>query len=120
TQGLPRIQELFEARNPKGQAIISEITGKVVDIREVKDRREVEVEGDVENKVHVVPYGSRIKVNVGDLIQAGDELTEGSIDPKELLRIKGTQGVQAYLLQEVQKVYRLQGVEINDKHIEVM
>lgn len=120
TQGLPRIQELFEARNPKGQAIISEITGKVVDIREVKDRREVEVEGAVENKVHVVPYGSRIKVNVGDTIQAGDELTEGSIDPKELLRIKGTQGVQAYLLQEVQKVYRLQGVEINDKHVEVM
>lgn len=120
TQGLPRIQELFEARNPKGQAVISEVTGKVVDIREVKDRREVEIEGEVESRVHTVPYGSRIRVNIGDTVEVGDELTEGSIDPKELLRIKGTKGVQAYILQEVQKVYRLQGVEINDKHVEVM
>ncbi|RAL23241.1 DNA-directed RNA polymerase subunit beta' [Thermoflavimicrobium daqui] len=120
TQGLPRIQELFEARNPKGLAIISEISGKVIDIREVKDRREIEIEGEVETKVQHVPYGSRIKVAVGDIIQAGDELTEGSIDPKELLRVKGIKGVQGYLLQEVQKVYRLQGVEINDKHVEVM
>jgi DNA-directed RNA polymerase subunit beta' len=120
TQGLPRIQEVFEARNPKGQAVISEISGKVVDIRETKDRREIEIEGSVETKVHVVPYGSRLRVAVGDYVQAGDELTEGSIDPKELLRVKGINGVQRYLLQEVQKVYRLQGVEINDKHVEVM
>ncbi|MBA4495881.1 DNA-directed RNA polymerase subunit beta' [Paenactinomyces guangxiensis] len=120
TQGLPRIQELFEARNPKGQAIISEITGKVAEIREVKDRREIEIEGEVETKVHHVPYGSRLRVAVGDEVKAGDELTEGSIDPKELLRIKGVHGVQQYILQEVQKVYRLQGVEIDDKHVEVM
>jgi DNA-directed RNA polymerase subunit beta' len=120
TQGLPRIQELFEARNPKGQATISEISGKVIDIREAKDRREIEIEGEVENKIYPVPYGSRLCVNVGDLIETGDELTEGSIDPKELLRVKGVHGVQQYILQEVQKVYRLQGVEINDKHIEVM
>jgi DNA-directed RNA polymerase subunit beta' len=120
TQGLPRIQELFEARNPKGQAIISEIAGKVADIREVKDRREVEIEGEVENKVYTIPYGSRIKVALGDRVEAGDELTEGSVDPKELLRVKGVRGVQEYILQEVQKVYRLQGVEINDKHVEVM
>jgi DNA-directed RNA polymerase subunit beta' len=120
TQGLPRVQELFEARNPKGQAIISEISGKVVEIREGKDRREIEIEGEVETKVHYVPYGSRLRVDVGDIVKAGDELTEGSVDPKELLRIKGVTAVQNYLLQEVQKVYRLQGVEINDKHIEVM
>jgi DNA-directed RNA polymerase subunit beta' len=120
TQGLPRVQELFEARNPKGQAVISEISGKVVDIRETKDRREIEIEGEVETRVHYAPYGSRLRVEVGDVVQAGDELTEGSIDPKELLRVKGMIGVQRYLLQEVQKVYRLQGVEINDKHIEVM
>ncbi|WP_124726391.1 DNA-directed RNA polymerase subunit beta' [Staphylospora marina] len=120
TQGLPRVQELFEARNPKGQAVISEISGKVVDIRETKDRREIEIEGAVETRVHSVPYGSRLRVEVGDVVEAGDELTEGSVDPKDLLRIKGMVGVQRYLLQEVQKVYRLQGVEINDKHIEVM
>jgi len=120
TQGLPRIQELFEARNPKGQAVISEISGKVVDIRETKDRREIEVEGEVETKVHQASYGSRLRVSVGDTVEAGDVLTEGSIDPKELLRVKGVNGVQRYLLQEVQKVYRLQGVEINDKHVEVM
>ncbi|MBD1372374.1 DNA-directed RNA polymerase subunit beta' [Hazenella sp. IB182357] len=120
TQGLPRIQELFEARNPKGQAIISEIAGEITDIREVKERREIEVQGTVEAKVHVVPYGSRLKVDVGDAVAAGDELTEGSVDPKELLGVKGITGVQNYLLQEVQKVYRLQGVEINDKHVEVM
>lgn len=120
TQGLPRIQELFEARNPKGQAAITEISGKISDIREVKDRREIEVEGEVESKTYQVPYGSRMKVAVGDVVEAGDELTEGSIDPKELLRVKGVRGVQEYILQEVQKVYRLQGVEINDKHVEVM
>lgn len=120
TQGLPRIQELFEARNPKGQAVVSEIDGKVIDIREVRDRREVEVEGKVENKVHTVPYGSRMKVRQGDHMKAGDVITEGSIDPKELLRVKGVHGVQQYILQEVQKVYRMQGVEINDKHVEVV
>ncbi len=120
TQGLPRIQELFEARNPKGQAIISEIDGVVKDIREAKDRREIEVAGEAETKVYAVPYGSRIRVSIGQEVEAGDELTEGSIDPKEMLRIKGIRGVQNYILQEVQRVYRNQGVEINDKHVEVM
>jgi DNA-directed RNA polymerase subunit beta' len=120
TQGLPRIQELFEARNPKGQAIITELDGKVKEIREAKDRREIEVEGEAESKVYAVPYGSRIRVAVGHQVEAGDELTDGSIDPKEMLRIKGIRGVQNYILQEVQRVYRNQGVEINDKHVEVM
>ncbi|ARU61059.1 DNA-directed RNA polymerase subunit beta' [Tumebacillus avium] len=120
TQGLPRIQELFEARNPKGQAIITEIDGTVSDIREVKDKREIEVSGNAEVKVYPVPYGSRIRVAVGKVIEAGDELTEGSIDPKDMLKVKGIHGVQMYLLREVQRVYRLQGVEINDKHVEVM
>ncbi len=120
TQGLPRIQELFEARNPKGQATISEIDGTVKEIREAKDRREIEIEGEAETKVYSVPYGSRLRVREGAEIEAGDELTEGSIDPKEMLRIKGIRGVQNYILQEVQRVYRNQGVEINDKHVEVM
>lgn len=120
TQGLPRIQELFEARNPKGQAIISEIDGVVQDIRETKERREIEVKGEADERVYAVTYGSRIRVAVGAEVEAGDELTEGSIDPKEMLRIKGIRGVQNYILQEVQRVYRNQGVEINDKHIEVM
>ncbi|CAM3564700.1 DNA-directed RNA polymerase subunit beta' [Brevibacillus invocatus] len=120
TQGLPRIQELFEARNPKGQAVISEIDGEVVDIREVKDRREIEVQGEAENKVYAAPYGARIKVSVGTKLNAGDELTEGSVDPKEMLKVRGMRGVSNYILQEVQKVYRMQGVEINDKHVEVM
>ncbi|WP_308862412.1 DNA-directed RNA polymerase subunit beta' [Paenibacillus radicis (ex Xue et al. 2023)] len=120
TQGLPRIQELFEARNPKGQAIISELDGIVKDIREAKDRREIEVLGEAESKVYAVPYGSRVRVSLNQQVEAGDELTEGSIDPKEMLRIKGIRGVQNYILQEVQRVYRNQGVEINDKHIEVM
>ncbi|RUS44256.1 DNA-directed RNA polymerase subunit beta' [Cohnella sp. AR92] len=120
TQGLPRIQELFEARNPKGQAVISEIDGVIKEIRETKDRREIEVQGDAETKVYAVTYGSRIRVYEGLHIEAGDELTDGSIDPKEILRIKGVRGVQNYILQEVQRVYRNQGVEINDKHVEVM
>lgn len=120
TQGLPRIQELFEARNPKGQAIITEVDGVVKDIREAKDRREIEVEGEAESRVYPVPFGSRVRVTVGQHIEAGDELTDGSIDPKEMLRIKGIRGVQNYILQEVQRVYRNQGVEINDKHVEVM
>ncbi|WP_400164675.1 DNA-directed RNA polymerase subunit beta' [Brevibacillus sp. TJ4] len=120
TQGLPRIQELFEARNPKGQAVISEIDGEVIDIREGKDRREIEVQGEAENKVYAAPYGARIKVSVGTKLSAGDELTEGSVDPKEMLKVRGMRGVSNYILQEVQKVYRMQGVEINDKHVEVM
>ncbi|RRJ62153.1 DNA-directed RNA polymerase subunit beta' [Paenibacillus oralis] len=120
TQGLPRIQELFEARNPKGQATISEIDGVIKEIREAKDRREIEVQGEAETKVYSVTYGSRLRVSEGDQIEAGDELTDGSIDPKEILRIKGIRGVQNYILQEVQRVYRNQGVEINDKHVEVM
>ena len=120
TQGLPRIQELFEARNPKGQAIITEIDGVVTDIKDGKDRREIEITNETEVKTYAVPYGSRVKVTLNQNVEAGDELTEGSIDPKEALRVKGLRGVQNYLLQEVQKVYRLQGVEINDKHIEIM
>ena len=120
TQGLPRIVEMFEARNPKGQATISEIDGVVKEIREAKDRREVEVQGEAETKIYSVTYGSRLRVSEGQEIEAGDELTDGSIDPKEILRIKGIRGVQNYILQEVQRVYRNQGVEINDKHIEVM
>ncbi|AEF93109.1 DNA-directed RNA polymerase subunit beta' [Desulfotomaculum nigrificans CO-1-SRB] len=120
TQGLPRVEELFEARRPKGQAIVAEEDG-VVAIREVKGRREIEITKDNgEKNVYSVPYGARLKVNDGDRVEAGDELTEGSVNPHDLLKIKGPAGVQIYLLQEVQRVYRLQGVEINDKHIEVM
>ncbi len=120
TQGLPRVEELFEARRPKGQAIVAGADG-IVMVREVKGRREMEVTGeDGEKAVYQVPYGARLKVRDGDHIYAGDELTEGSVNPHDLLNIKGVQGVQVYLLQEVQRVYRLQGVDINDKHIEVM
>ena len=120
TQGLPRVEELFEARRPKGQAIIAESDG-FVEVREVKGRREIEVTSDEgEKAVYQVPYGARLKVKDGDRVYAGDELTEGSVNPHDLLKIKGVQGVQIYLLQEVQRVYRLQGVDINDKHIEVM
>jgi len=120
TQGLPRIQELFEARNPKGQAVISEIPGIVSQINEVKDKQEIVIQGDVESRSYTAPYGSRLKVAEGDKVFAGQELTEGSIDPKELLKVRGVDGVQEYLLREVQKVYRMQGVEIGDKHVEVM
>ncbi|MBM7573099.1 DNA-directed RNA polymerase subunit beta' [Aquibacillus albus] len=120
TQGLPRIQEVFEARNPKGQALITEIHGTVQSIEEVKDKQEIVVQGDVESKSYTAPYGARLKVAVGDVVVAGQALTEGSIDPKELLKIQGLEGVQTYLLKEVQKVYRMQGVEIGDKHVEVM
>ncbi|MFD1363519.1 DNA-directed RNA polymerase subunit beta' [Lentibacillus salinarum] len=120
TQGLPRIQELFEARNPKGQATISEVYGTVQEIKELKDKQEIIVQGDVEQRSYPVPYNARMKVSVGDDVMAGQELTEGSVDPKELLRVQGIEGVQQYLLREVQKVYRMQGVEIGDKHVEVM
>ncbi|MEC5425592.1 DNA-directed RNA polymerase subunit beta' [Virgibacillus sp. C22-A2] len=120
TQGLPRIQELFEARNPKGQAVISEVLGTVHEIKEVKDKQEIIVQSDVEQRAYAVPYNARMKVSVGDEVIAGQELTEGSVDPKDLLRVRGVEGVQDYLLREVQRVYRMQGVEIGDKHVEVM
>ena len=120
TQGLPRVEELFEARKPKGQAIIAEINGTAT-IREVKGRREVELVGENEERAtYPIPFGSRLKVKEGKSVVAGDELTEGSVNPHDMLKVKGMRGVQVYLLAEVQKVYRLQGVDINDKHIEVM
>lgn len=120
TQGLPRVEELFEARKPKGQAVIAEIDGQVR-IQEVKGRREIEVVSDNgERNVYPIPYGARIKVKDGQHIEAGDELTEGSVNPHDMLKIRGLKGVQMYLVHEVQRVYRLQGVDINDKHIEVM
>jgi DNA-directed RNA polymerase subunit beta' len=120
TQGLPRVEELFEARKPKGLAIISEIPG-TVKISETKKKREVIITSeDGEARNYLIPYGSRIKVSDSDVVEAGDELTEGSVNPHDILKIKGINGVQSYLLQEVQRVYRLQGVDINDKHIEVI
>ncbi len=121
TQGLPRIQEIFEARNPKGQAVISEIDGVVTAINEGRDRQqEITVQGEVETRNYAVPYTGRLKVGVNSEVLRGQELTEGSIDPKELLKVKDMVSVQEYLLLEVQKVYRMQGVEIGDKHVEVM
>ena len=121
TQGLPRVEELFEARKPKGLAIITEIAGKV-EIRDTKKKREIVVTNQEtgEAKTYLIPYGSRIKVLDGVELGAGDELTEGSVNPHDILRIKGVRAVQDYMIQEVQRVYRLQGVEINDKHIEVI
>ncbi|NLZ82535.1 MAG: DNA-directed RNA polymerase subunit beta', partial [Clostridiales bacterium] len=121
TQGLPRVEELFEARKPKGLAIIAEFSG-VVAIKDTKKKREVVVTNDetAETKSYLIPYGSRIKVSEGDVLEAGDELTEGSVNPHDILKIKGVRAVQDYMIQEVQRVYRLQGVEINDKHIEVI
>ncbi|AGX02159.1 MULTISPECIES: DNA-directed RNA polymerase subunit beta' [Bacillaceae] len=121
TQGLPRIQEIFEARNPKGQAVISELEGVVVGINEGRDRQhEIVVQGEVESRTYTAPYTARLKVAVDDRVDRGQELTEGSIDPKELIKVRDVNAVQEYLLREVQKVYRMQGVEIGDKHIEVM
>lgn len=120
TQGLPRVEELFEARKPKGLAIITEIGG-TVSINETKKKREVVItNSDGESKSYVIPYGSRIKVSQGDTVEPGDEITEGSVNPHDILKIKGVESVQSYLLQEVQKVYRMQGVDINDKHIEII
>lgn len=121
TQGLPRIEELFEARKPKGLAIISEIAG-IVSIADTKKKREVTITDNEEGqtKSYTIPYGSRIKVQDGSSVQAGDELTEGSVNPHDILKIKDVVGVQHYMIQEVQRVYRLQGVDINDKHIEVI
>ncbi|WP_339201216.1 DNA-directed RNA polymerase subunit beta' [Peribacillus sp. FSL P2-0133] len=121
TQGLPRIQEIFEARNPKGQAVISEIEGTIVSINEIRDKQqEIVVQGAVESRTYTAPYTARLRVTVDTPVRRGEELTEGSIDPKELLKVTDVLTVQEYLLHEVQKVYRMQGVEIGDKHIEVM
>ena len=120
TQGLPRVEELFEARKPKGLAIITEIAGTVT-ILDTKKKREIQVTGeDGESKVYLIPYGSRIKVQDGQVLEAGDELTEGSVNPHDILKIKGVRAVQDYMIREVQRVYRLQGVEIADKHIEML
>ncbi len=120
TQGLPRVEEIFEARKPKGLAIISEIAG-TIEIRDNKNKREVVVRSDDgEEKAYLIPYGSRVKVLEGQVIEKGDELTEGSVNPHDILAIKSVRAVQDYMLREVQRVYRLQGVDINDKHIEVI
>ena len=121
TQGLPRVEELFEARRPKGLAIITEIAGRAT-LSDTKKKREVIVTNEEtgESKSYLIPYGSRIKVQDGVMLEAGDELTEGSVNPHDILKIKGLRATQDYMLQEVQRVYRLQGVEINDKHIEVI
>ncbi len=120
TQGLPRVEELFEARKPKGLAVISEIYGNV-HIDDSKKRREAVITNeDGEAESYLIPFGSKLKVKEGDAVEAGDELTEGSVNPHDILKIKGVKGVQAYLLKEVQSVYRLQGVEISDKHIEII
>ncbi|WP_040210000.1 DNA-directed RNA polymerase subunit beta' [Clostridium polynesiense] len=120
TQGLPRVEELFEARKPKGLAIVSEVAG-TVRIEETKKKRTVYVTAeDGEEFSYDIPFGSRLKIAEGDIIEAGDEITEGSVNPHDIMRIKGVEGVRHYLLSEVQKVYRLQGVDINDKHLEVV
>ena len=121
TQGLPRVEELFEARKPKGLAIIAEFGGKV-QLRDNKKKREVVITNDEtgESKAYLIPYGSRIKVMDDQVLEAGDELTEGSVNPHDILKIKGVRAVQDYMLREVQRVYRLQGVDINDKHIEII
>ena len=120
TQGLPRVEELFEARKPKGLAIIAEFDG-TVSVAEARQRREIKLTPEHgEEKTYPIPYGSRLRVKDGEFVEAGHELTEGSVNPHDLLKVKGPRGVQIYLLMEVQRVYRLQGVDINDKHIEVM
>ena len=121
TQGLPRVEEIFEARKPKGLAIITEFGG-VANIKDTKKKREIVVTNNEtgESKAYLIPYGSRIKITDGAVLEAGDELTEGSVNPHDILKIKGVRAVQDYMLREVQRVYRLQGVEINDKHIELI
>ena len=119
TQGLPRVEELFEARNPKGLAVITEIAGKVT-INDEKKKKTVTVTGKDDAKTYVISFGSKLRVKDGDEVEAGEPLTEGSINPNDLLAIKGPEGVYTYIIQEVQKVYRNQGVDINDKHIEVI
>ena len=121
TQGLPRVEELFEARKPKGLAIITEFGGQVT-IKDTKKKREIIVADNEtgNSKTYLIPYGSRVKVQDGQYLEAGDELTEGSVNPHDILKIKGVRAVQDYMIQEVQRVYRLQGVDINDKHIEMI
>ena len=119
TQGLPRVEELFEARKPKGVAVITEIAGKVK-IKETKKKKEVIVTSKDDSRTYTIPFGAKMKVKDGDLVEIGDALIEGSINPNEILAIKGPEGVYEYLISEVQKVYRNQGVDINDKHIEVI
>ena len=119
TQGLPRVEELFEARKPKGLAIITEIDG-TVRISDDKSKREISIISDQEAKKYTIPFGAKLRVKDGDEVKAGDPITEGSINPNEILAIKGPEGVFEYLVQEVQKVYRNQGVDINDKHVEVI
>ena len=121
TQGLPRVEEIFEARKPKGVAIVTEIAGTAT-MREDKKKREIIISNRKtgEEKAYLIPYGSRIKVLDGDEVEAGDPLTEGSVNPHDIIKIKGVKSLQEYMLQEVQRVYRLQGVDINDKHIEVI
>ena len=119
TQGLPRVEELFEARKPKGLAVITEIDGKVK-IKETKKKKEIVVTNKENSKSYTIPFGSKLKVKDGDIVEAGDPLIEGSINPSDILAIKGAEGVYEYLTTEVQKVYRNQGVDINDKHIEVI
>ncbi len=120
TQGLPRVEELFEARKPKGLAIISESGGTVKVVNSKKKREAIIVDPDGEEIVYTIPYGSRLKVKDGEVLEPGDEITDGSVNPHDILRIKGIAGVQNYIIKEVQRVYRLQGVDINDKHIEVI
>ena len=121
TQGLPRVEELFEARKTKGLAIIAEFGG-IATIKDTKKKREIIITDNEtgNSKTYLIPYGSRIKIQDGSLLEAGDELTEGSVNPHDILKIKGVRAVQDYMIQEVQRVYRLQGVEINDKHIEMI
>ncbi|SCI51976.1 DNA-directed RNA polymerase subunit beta' [uncultured Clostridium sp.] len=120
TQGLPRVEELFEARKPKGLAIITEISGRV-EIDETGKRKEVVIVPESgENEVYAIPYGSRVRVKQGQMVEAGDPLTQGSINPHDIVRVKGIGGVQEYIVKEVQRVYRMQGVDVNDKHIEVI
>ena len=120
TQGLPRVEELFEARNPKGKATISEINGKVTVITEDNGKHKIIVENDVEAREHVTNYNMKVRVNVGDVVKAGDKLTEGVISPKELLAVTNPITAQEYILKEIQSVYKLQGVDVNDKHIEII
>ena len=120
TQGLPRIQELFEARNPKAKSIISEIEGNVTNLIDNAGRIEVVVSNDLETRSYLAPYGAKIRVAVGDHINIGDKITKGSIDPKELLSVADVEAVENYIIKEVQKVYRIQGIEISDKHIEII
>jgi len=120
TQGLPRVEEIFEARKPKGLAVITEIHGTVQLKNDGKKTEAVISNEEGEAEKYLIPFGSKLKVKDGDEVEAGDELTEGSVNPHDILKIKGVKGVQAYMLKEVQSVYRLQGVEISDKHIEVI